>query len=362
MRLRTVLRDYRRALTDAASDPRRLRARCDPRAHDARRARTPAPSTTARLDLPALERLSQRRGEAAAKLVQAARLGEFRFGPNDSPWYGVSFASTEQARAMHALAGRLHRQDVPALLERGYALIAQTRMRPFATIDELGEYLRLLQGIRDSLDRFSPTVFERPLGELIQALGARRDAPAMSGTNRRRLRRLAKEYVRPGVHVPDMHEALVRIQQQRTSWQRFVEAGVAPEVPLGLADVHVAWQRVEADLGELDRPLGRERAGRLASLPVAQLVRTLAGLAAESKVFDNLVERATLRGELARLGRRAPALRALGAARAREPRGGRARVRVVAVGARAPAAERPGAARREHVGRRPARARLPARR
>ncbi|MGC5224813.1 hypothetical protein ACPW96_19785 [Micromonospora sp. DT81.3] len=301
VRLRTVLRDYRRALT-ARHPSLGVSALDATRALTTLAAREPAPSTTARFDLPALERLSQHRGEAAAKLVQAARLGEFRFGPNDSPWYGVSFASTEQARAMHALAGRLHRVDVPALLERGYALIAQTRMRPFATIDELGEYLRLLQGIRDSLDRFSPTVFERPLGELIQALGARRDAPGMSGTNRRRLRRLAKEYVRPGVHVPDMHEALVRIQQQRTSWQRFVDAGVTPEVPLGLADVQVAWQRVEADLGELDRPLGRERAGRFGSLPVGQLVRTLAGLAAESKVFDNLVERATLRGELSRLG------------------------------------------------------------
>ena len=61
---------------------------------------------------------------------------------------------------------------MPTLLERGYELIAQTRMRPFQTIAELGVYLRLLQGIRDSLDRFSLTVFERPLGELIQAHGA----------------------------------------------------------------------------------------------------------------------------------------------------------------------------------------------
>src|SRR3546814_6850640 len=79
------------------------------------------------------------------------------------------FTRTEDARAAHKLAGKLHRQDVSSLLERGYELIAQTRMRPFHTISELGEYLRLLQGIRDSLDRFSPTVFERPLLELIQA-------------------------------------------------------------------------------------------------------------------------------------------------------------------------------------------------
>ena len=299
VRLRTVLRDYRQALSAPVAGMEA--SVLDATRQLTRLASLPVPpSTTARLGPDALRRLAADRTEAAEALAQAARLGEFRFGPNDSPWYGVTFASTEAARAAHELAGRLHSQSVPVLLERGYELIAQTHMRPFSTIDELGDYLRLLQGIRDSLDRFSPTVFERPLGELIQAHGSRRDAPGLSGANRRRLRRLAKEYVRPGVHVTEMHEALLRIQAQRTQWQRFVDAGVAPEIPLGLADVYVAWQRVEAELAELDAALGRREP--LASLPVARLVRTLAGLAAKSDVFENLVERAQLRDRLALLG------------------------------------------------------------
>ncbi|MBS0024458.1 AAA family ATPase [Microbacterium paraoxydans] len=299
VRLRAVLRDYREALTTPV--PGLDASVLDATRQLTRLASLPVPpSTTARLGVDALRRLAADRTEAAEALAQAARLGEFRVGPNDSPWYGVTFASTEAARAAHELAGRLHTTSVPALLERGYELIAQTHMRPFATIDELGEYLRLLQGIRDTLDRFSPTVFERPLGELIQAHGSRRDAPGMSGSNRRRLRRLAKEYVRPGVHVTEMHEALLRIQTQRTQWQRYVDAGIAPEIPLGLADVYVSWQRVEAELAELDAALGRREP--LSSLPVARLVRLLAGLAAKSEVFENLVERAQLRDKLALLG------------------------------------------------------------
>lgn len=301
VRLRTVLRDYRSAVTEP-------HLALGVSALDVLRALTslasvsPAPSTEARFDLATLEKLAGRRDAAARALAMAARLGEFRFGPDDSPWYGVSFTRTEDARAAHDLAGKLHTHEVPRLLERGYELIAKTRMRPFQTVSELGAYLKLLQGIRESLDRFSPTVFERPLGELIDAHSPRRDASPMSGPNRRRLKRLSKEYVRPGVHVPDMYEALVRIQQQRTEWQRVVEAGVAPEVPLGLADVHVAWQRTDALLGELDQILGRQGSERLTTLPVQRLVRTLAGLAAESTFFDNLVERAQLRSELARLG------------------------------------------------------------
>lgn len=299
LRLRTVLRDYRAALVE--KDPALGASVLDAARVLTRLALLPTPpSTTARLERRALERVAHDRAGAADALRLAARLGEFRFGPDDSPWYGVTFESTEAALAARALAERLHARSVPLLLEQGYELVAQTRMRPFSTISELGEYLRLLQGIRDSLDRFAPAVFERPLGELIKAHGTRKDTASMTGANRRRLRKLAKEYVRPGAHPGDMHEALSRIQAQRTQWQRYVEAGVAPEVPLGLADVAVAWQRVDAELAELDRALGRREP--LASLPVARLVRTLAGLAARSDVFDNLIERAEIRDRLAELG------------------------------------------------------------
>jgi hypothetical protein len=298
VRLRTVLRDYRRALT-------RTHDRLGVSVLDATRALTrlaslpEPPSTSARLGIRALEALAGDRVSAGKTLALAARLGEFKVGPDDSPWYGVTFPTTEEARRAHELAGRLHHKSVPALLERGYELIAQTRMRPFTTIDELGEFLRLLHGIRDSLDRFSPTVFERPLADMIRAYGPRRDAQ-MTSAARRRLKKLAKEYLRPGVHLADMHEALVRIQHQRAQWQKLVDVGTIPDIPLGLADVQVEWQRVEAELSELDRALGRGT--RLAAMPVQRLVRTLAGLAAESDVFDNIVERAQLRSELARLG------------------------------------------------------------
>ncbi|MER7796193.1 AAA family ATPase [Microbacterium sp. NPDC096154] len=298
VRLRTVLRDYRRSLTrthdafgvsvlDAVRALTRLASLPEP------------PSTSARLGSRALEALAGDRRHAASTLALAARLGEFKVGPDDSPWYGVTFATTDEARRAHELAGKLQRKSVPDLLERGYELIAQTRMRPFTTIDELGEFLRLLHGIRDSLDRFSPTVFERPLSDMIRAYGPRRDAQ-MTGAGRRRLKRLAKEYLRPGVHIGDMHDALVRIQHQRAQWQKLVDVGTIPDIPLGLGDVQVEWQRVEAELSELDGALGRGT--RLAAMPVQRLVRTLAGLAAESEVFDNIVERAELRGELARLG------------------------------------------------------------
>jgi hypothetical protein len=298
VRLRRVLLDYRAALTrrdpvlgvsvlDAVAELSRLSLLSTP------------PSTTARLDRHAIELLAHDRQSAADALIKSARLGEFRYGPNDSPWYGASFSTTAEGNAAHDLAKKLHRSELPRLIERAKTLIGQTRMRPYESIAELGVYLRLLLDVRETLDKFQPAVFDRSLAELIAATSTRRESPNMSGANRRRLRKLALEYVRPGVHVTDLNESLRRIQQQRILWQRFAAAGVVPEVPVGIADVQVAYQRVAEDLARLDIPLRRTGSqNSLAMLPIDELTRQIAGLAAESEVLANLQERTALLTDL----------------------------------------------------------------
>jgi hypothetical protein len=298
VRLRSVLLDYREALTrrdevlgvsvlDCVTELSRLALLPHP------------PATTARLDRATVERLAASRAPVAATMVEAAKLGEFRYGPADSPWYGAVFANGDQAAAAHRLAKRLHSESVPWLLVRAQELIGATRMRPFETIAELGVYLRLLADIRDTLDRFVPAVFDRSLTELIAATAPRREAPQMSAGDRRRLTHLAKEYVRPGMHVRDLHASLDAIQRQRVLWQRFVAAGVTPEVPTGIAEVQAAWEQVAADLESLDVPLGRTtRESSLLGLPLHALGVTLGGLAAESDALTNLQERSELVGVL----------------------------------------------------------------
>ncbi|WP_156109727.1 AAA family ATPase [Cryobacterium sp. MLB-32] len=294
VRLRKVLLDYRGALTrrDSALGVSVL----DALGELARLAQlSPPPSTTARLDRHALEQLAHSRPAAAATLIKAAALGEFRYGPGDSPWYGASFTSTADAAGAHQLAKRVNQIELPRLLERAAGLVGQTRLRPFETIAELGVYLRLLLDIRETLDKFQPAVYDRSLTELIAATSSRRESSEMTGANRRRLRKLAEEYQRPGVRVSDMNESLRRIQQQRTLWQRYAAAGVTPEVPVGINDVHVAFQRVSEDLSLLDVPLGASGTTRaLVSRPVKELIYTVAGLAAESEVLANLHERTAL--------------------------------------------------------------------
>ncbi|HEY0249579.1 MAG TPA: AAA family ATPase [Gryllotalpicola sp.] len=293
VRLRKVLLDYRGALTHP--HPSLGVSVLDALEELANLALLPTPpSTTARLDLASLEAIAPSRAEAAQTLIKAARLGEFRYGPGDSPWYGAQFHSPADGEAAHELAKKLNAIELPRLIDRAQKLVATTKLRPFENIAELGVYLRLLADLRETLDKFQPSVFDRPLTELITAVSGRRDT-GMSNGDRRRLRKLALEYVRPGVHVGDMHESLLKIQQQRTLWNRFAEAGAPPAVPVGIADVQVAYQRVASDLASLDQPLAR--AGTPASLtvlPLAQLAYQIAGLAAESEVLANLQERTQL--------------------------------------------------------------------
>ena len=299
-RLRSVLLDYRDALSrpdpelgvnvlDCVAELSRLALLPDP------------PTTTARLPQDTVLALANDRASVAATMLEAGRLGEFRFGPADSPWYGAQFDRGEDAAAAHGIAQRVHGDELPRLIDKARVLLAQTRMRPYQSIDELGVQLRLLVDVRDTLDRFDPSVFDRSLTDLIAATGSRRDSAQLSRQTRRRLRKLAKEYVRPGMHVGDLGEALSRVQQQRMMWQRFVAAGVIPEVPTGIGEVQVAWQQLAADLDALDRPLGHSGNERLAALPVHLLIELMGRLAAESDVLDNILERTALTGRLREL-------------------------------------------------------------
>ncbi|WP_374954040.1 DEAD/DEAH box helicase [Rathayibacter sp. AY1F9] len=294
LRLRKVLLDYRGALSrrDESFGVSALQALEE--LARLSQLRTP-PSTAARLDRRSVTALAHSRPEATRMLIESARLGEFRYGPGDSPWYGAQFDSTADAEIAHELAKRLHLRDLPRLLDRAQDVIGQTRMRPFESVAELGIYLRLLQDVRETLDKFQPAVFDRSIQDLIVATSPRREAAEMSSTNRRRLKKLAREYLRPGAHVTDLNAALRRVQQQRTLWQRYAVAGTIPEVPVGVADVQVAYQQVTDQLSRLDEPLGRRGTNlQLASLPLAELASMMSGLAEDSEVLANLQERTTL--------------------------------------------------------------------
>ena len=212
------------------------------------------PSTTARLDRATVERLATDRASVAATMLEAAQLGEFRYGPGDSPWYGARFANGDEATRAHDIAKRLHGETLPRLLVRG---AAADRLDPHAAVRDRSPSSASTCGCSPTSATRStgscPAVFDRSLSELIVA-----DGPAP-----RQPRDVAGEPSPPeearaaSTCVPACTSAIctrrsAAIQQQRILWQRFVAAGVTPEVPTGISEVHVAWQQVAHDLAALD--------------------------------------------------------------------------------------------------------------
>lgn len=294
VRLRSVLTDYQAALI---APDRKLGVSPLDALHALSRLtrQEHVPTTAVRLSDEGLAQLALDRSAVVEDLTEVARLGQFEFGPEDSPWYGVSFASSDEADEAYQLAVELAETELPRLTQMAGDVVSQTSMRPYNSVAELGIYLRLLSGIRETLDRFVPEVFDRSLTEIIAA-HAPRGGDEMSGANRRRLKKLAREFVRPGVNVTDMYSRLVQIQQQRVLWQRYSEVvGARPEVPVGISDLVVAFQKTYQDLDRLDVVLDPEQQGeRLRNMPLPDLAALMTELSRESEVLQNIQERTAL--------------------------------------------------------------------
>ena len=250
------------------------------------------PQTAARLETEALTRLAENREEAAGLLREAADLGQFRFGPDDSPWYGVEFDSHDHAMRSQHTARRLAEETLPRLADMALQVLQQTPLPAPKNFGQLALFVHLLVEIRDSLDRFQPAVFDRPLTDLIAATGTTEQASQLTRIQRRRLKSLAKEYIRPGMHVADLHESLTKINDQRHTWHRFVETGHPPSVPPGLSDLQPLLQEAEQDIRELGQTLGRAGDEALELRSLEQLQQLMASLGAESDVLRTLEERA----------------------------------------------------------------------
>ena len=290
-RLRAVIIKYRQALTAKDSVLGVSMLEC---VHElaSLSLRTPAPETTAKLSSEALTKLAGGREDAARLLVEAANLGQFRFGPSDSPWYGVKFENQQQALKAHQTAKRLHSDVLPRFMERAQAVLDNTPLPAPANLSHMAQFIHLLANLRDSLDRFVPAVFDRSLSEVIVATGSGETTKSMPRLQRRRLRQLAKEYVRPGMHVTDLHQSLKDIQEQRQLWHRFVDTGQPPTVPAGVADVQAILQEVEEDVSWLNHILDRPDSDRIDALSFDDMMALMGELSKDSEVLHTLEERA----------------------------------------------------------------------
>ncbi len=253
------------------------------------------PKTMARITGSALFE-TRNRAQAIALLQEAVELGEFDKENKESPWFNAQFDNVDEVPRIVGLAGRLADDVLPNLGQKLDDFSSQVHFPVAENVSQWGEYLRLLINVRNTLDRFKPEVFDRPLTDLIEATSPRKEKTSMSGKTRRALSKHAKEYVRAGVSVTDLHSQLLQIQEQSEQWQKLCSQPIRPAVLLGLDDAQVVYQSLMADLIKLDSHLDPDpERTNLMELPLAELSSKLRALATETKPLDNLLEKNDLR-------------------------------------------------------------------
>ena len=253
------------------------------------------PKTNARIAGSALFE-TRNRTAAIALLHEAVELGEFEQSVQSSPWANSRFDDPTEVPRVLSLAARLADDVLPSFGQRLDDISKQVHFPDAVNVAQWGEYLRLLISIRGTLDRFRPDVFDRPLTDLITATSPRREKNGMSGKTRRALSKHAKEYVRAGVSVTDLHVALLQIEEQAAQWKALCSEPVLPNVPLGLEDAQVIYQSLVADLIKLDSHLDQDSNRlNLIELPISELSAKLRALVTETGPLDNLVAKNDLR-------------------------------------------------------------------
>ncbi|MFN8076832.1 MAG: AAA family ATPase [Kineosporiaceae bacterium] len=278
-------------------------------------ARPSPPSTTVRLSPAVCERLVGERREAVRALMRdAERAGLLAPDGDRGPWTGATLLDAAEADAAWSAA-----QAALAALPRAHALMdavsAAAGLDPAGTAAGWRPHLELLLGVRETLDRLTPTVFERTLAELIAVTGpgAAEDAEgsatseaASAGSvadqagywTRRTLRKRAKELVRPGVYVKDVHPLLVAAQAQARTWTTLCPGGGRPCVPPGLGEAEAAVAPVLAALEVLDACFGEP----VSTLPLPDLQARLSALAADPEGAREQPQRSDLARRIAAEG------------------------------------------------------------
>ncbi|MDR2453769.1 MAG: hypothetical protein LBD51_04335 [Bifidobacteriaceae bacterium] len=221
---------------------------------------SPETRTTCELDRDTVKALTgEAREQAKAALRRATELGLFKLTPEVTAWLGVKAATAEDAAALLERLDRLRAGSLARAIDHMRDVTGRTGLGESENLAGWGEQLDMLRGVRQALDQFIPEIFESSPADMVAATAtpewrAEHDQP-LSRRQRGRLRRQARDLVRPGLQVDDLHQALVQVETQRNIWLSWSPSVPWPKLPVGMRQVEAEYEAVAADLAALDAAL-----------------------------------------------------------------------------------------------------------
>lgn len=264
--------------------------------------------TSARIAAGRLTRLDEAGLERATTLLHRAdELGLLTAGGAGSAWKGVVVTDVDEATDALEHLTRLADELLPTLVRDVPALAEQTGMDPATTITRWRTQLDVLDDVRDSLDVFVPEVFERSAADMIIATATRQwrteHAVEMNASTRRRFTKQAKDLVRPGRPVEDLHAELVKAQRRREAWRALGPRSGWPRVPAGLDAMRATAAATVEALAALQPLLDtREDSPVLLEMPLGELADLIGALADDDAAVQNLPEANQVLASLSELG------------------------------------------------------------
>lgn len=260
------------------------------------------PVNSARIPVEKLAEL--RNSQVAIGLLRSAgSSGLFSYGPDDTAWFGAQFDSSEEISKAVSTANELVSGEFEATKNQLGEYLSELRLKRAETVEDWSIQVKLLLGIRETLDRFKPEIYDRPLSDLITATANRQDRKEMSGAQRRRFRKVAKDLIRTGSTVSNLHNALVDAQKQRELWFSLSETNAPPSVPTGLGEIADSYQKFADKISLLQKHLNPDPSIELLSrLRFANLEQRLGSLARDTEILKNLLERKNIEQQLALSG------------------------------------------------------------
>lgn len=267
-----------------------------------------AARTRARVDPGRLERLDDAGMDRARELLaRAHELGVMTRAASTSPWNGISVADVDEATDSLVRLQRLSDELLPAVIENAGYVAGATSIRRATTMGEWCEQLEMLDGVRESLDVFQPAVFERSAADMVIATASKQwredRSVQMSASDRRHYAKAARDLVRPGRVVEDLHGELVKVQQRRETWRKHDPEGGWPTLPHGLDAMQATAQQTRELIDRLQPVLGTAPdAPVLMDVPLETLLERAGALADDDVTAQKLPRVNAVLTELDELG------------------------------------------------------------
>lgn len=308
--MRARLREVRSALAAYASALHEPFGRFGVCAADALRALTDlttgdnTPTTRVRLSEQALYDIAVDQGESARALLREALQSGKLVVDHSCAWSRAIVTSDEQASDVLLRVDRLSK-TLPQLRVHIASVAGEADIKPAGTLAEWDRQLTMFDGIADVLDVFQPRVFERSAADMVIATAPkqwRKDhGISMGRSERTRLVKQAQDLVRPGVHVPDLHRALIRVQERRDAWCAVCGEDSWPILPARIGEILTLTDSVRDDLDAI-APVFAAEEPDLVATHLQRLTSLIERWASDTSAAREVPARLALRSRLAKRG------------------------------------------------------------